>query len=72
GLHVRLQSPKYVAGDKLGQLLLEEYLEPRGLKVITKKEALVEARKHKTRGDLSDIVDFAMAYLREHGIEAWK
>ena len=34
-LHIKLQSPKYVAGDRLGQLILEEYLEPKNIKQIT-------------------------------------
>jgi len=71
-LHIKLQSPKYVAGDRLGQLILEEYLEPRFVKEINGREILIEARKHKVGGDLSDIVTFATEYLNTHGIKVWK
>lgn len=71
-LHRRLMSPKYVAGERLGQLIMEEYLEPRRIDTITRKEALEFARDHGIRGNLSDIVIFAMNYLHEKGIKAWK
>ncbi len=71
-LHLRLQSPKYVAGEKLGQLILEEYIEPKSLEKITQKEVWVIAREHRIRGELSDIVDFAMNYLSEQGITVWR
>ena len=68
-LHRRLMSPKFVAGERLGQLILEEYLEPRRIDTITKKEALKIARDRGMRGNLSDIVIFAMDYLHEKGIK---
>ncbi len=71
-LHQRLMSPKYVAGEKLGQLILEEYIEPKSLEKITKKEVWGIAREHRIRGELSDIVDFAMNYLGEQGIKVWR
>ena len=71
-LHKRLLSPKYVAGEKLGQLILEEFLEPRKLEEITGREVWAVAREHKIRGELSDIVFFAMNYLTEQGIKVWR
>jgi len=71
-LHRRLMSPKYVAGEKLGQIILEEYIEPRKLEVITGKEVWRLAREHRIRGELSDIVDFAMNYLSDQGITVWR
>lgn len=71
-LHKRLQSPKYIAGEKLGQLILEEFLTPRKLLEITGTEVWAVAREHKIRGDLSDIVDFAMNYLTVKGIKVWR
>ena len=71
-LHKRLLSPKYVAGEKLGQLILEEFLEPRKLEEITGREVWAVAREHEIRGDLSDIVDFAMNYLSDQGIKVWR
>jgi len=71
-LHKRLLSPKYVAGEKLGQLILEEFLEPRKLEEITGREVWTVAREHKIRGELSDIVFFAMNYLTEQGIKVWR
>ncbi len=71
-LHLRLLSPKYIAGERLGQLVLEEYIEPRSLKELTGKEVWAVARQHRIRGELSDIVDFAMDYLRDQGIMVWR
>ena len=71
-LHRRLLSPKYLAGEKLGQLILEEFLEPRKLEEITGREVWAVAREHKIRGELSDIVFFAMNYLTEQGIKVWR
>ncbi|MBA7706595.1 hypothetical protein ES703_115450 [subsurface metagenome] len=71
-LHRRLQSPKYIAGEMLGQLIMEEFLEPRKQEEITGKEVWAVAREHKIRGELSDIVFFAMNYLTEQGIKVWR
>ncbi len=71
-LHRKLLSPKYVAGEKLGQLVLEEYLEPRKLEEITGQEVWGVAREHRIRGELSDIVDFAMDYLTDQGIKVYR
>jgi len=71
-LHMRLLSPKYVAGEKLGQIILEEFMEPRKLKEITGKEVWAVARENKIRGELSDIVFFAMNYLSDQGIKVWR
>lgn len=71
-LNQRLLSPKYIAGERLGQLVLEEYIEPRAGTEITSKEVWVVARKHRIRGELSDIVTFAMNYLSEQGIKVWR
>ena len=71
-LHRRLLSPKYVAGERLGQLILEEFLEPREQMEITGKEVWDVAREHKIRGELIDIVTFAMNYLTEQGIKVWR
>ncbi len=71
-LHLKLLSPKYVAGEKLGQLIMEEFIEPRSLETITKKEVWGLAREHRIKGELSDIVDFAMSYLSEQGIKVWR
>lgn len=71
-LHLRLLSPKYVAGERLGQLVLEEYIEPRSLKELTGKEVWAVARQHRIRGELSDIVTFAMDYIEEQGIRVWR
>ena len=70
-LHFRLLSPKYIAGERLGQLILEEYLEPKHLDTITGKDVWGIARKQGIRGELSDIVNFAMRYLGEQGIKVW-
>ena len=71
-LHKRLLSPKYIAGDRLGQLILEDFLEPRKLKEITGREVWSFAREHKIRGELDDIVFFAMNYLGDQGIKVWR
>ena len=71
-LHLSLLSPKYVAGERLGQLVLEEYIEPRSLKELTGKEVWAVARKHRIKGELSDIVTFAMNYIEEQGITVWR
>jgi len=71
-LHLKLLSPKYVAGERLGQLVLEEYIEPRSLKELTGKEVWDVARQHRIRGELSDIVTFAMNYIEEQGIRVWR
>jgi len=71
-LHKRLLSPKYVAGEKLGQLILEEYIEPRNQEEITGREIWAVARENKITGELTDIVFFAMNYLTEQGIKVWR
>jgi hypothetical protein len=72
-LHRRLLSPKYVVGERLGQLILEEYLKPRRIDSITRKEALEFARERGMRGNLGDTVFFAMNYLQfEKGIKVWR
>jgi len=71
-LHKRLLSPKYVAGEKLGQFILEEFIEPRNVTEITGKEVWAVAREHKIRGELSDVVFFAMNYLSDQGIKVWR
>ena len=72
-LHRRLMSPKYVVGERLGQLILEEYLKPSRIDTITRKEVHEIARDQGIRGDRSDIVVFAMNYLQfEKGIKVWR
>ena len=71
-LHRKLLSPKYIAGEKLGQLILEEFLAPRKLEEITGTKCWAVAREQKIRGELSDIVTFAMDYLTEQGIKVWR
>ncbi len=71
-LHKRLLSPKYVAGERLGQRILEEFLQPREQVEITSREVFAVAREHKIGGELTDIAFFAMNYLRDQGIKVWR
>ncbi len=71
-LHRSLLSPKYVAGERLGQLILEEFLQPREQVEITSREVFAVAREHKITGELVDIAFFAMNYLRDQGIKVWR
>lgn len=71
-LHRSLLSPKYLAGEMLGQLILEEFIEPRNVTEITSREVWDVAREHKIRGELVDIVFFAMNYLSDKGIKVWR
>ena len=71
-LHRRLLSPKYVAGEKLGQLILEEYMEPRHLDTITGTEVKQIIREKGIRHDVLDIANFAMNYLKDRGMTVWQ
>ena len=71
-LHWQLSNPKFVAGDRLGQLILEEYMEPRHLDSITGNEVRALAREQGITAELLDITNFAMNYLQQRGMKVWR
>lgn len=72
-LHRKLLSPKYIVAEELAQLLLEEYIEPKGLKEITKREILVFVKKQKVLFVAGDIAELMARYLQhQRGIKVWR
>ena len=68
----RYRTPVYSEVRSITQLILEEYLEPRGLREITWKTLIVEARAH-CRGFYSgDIVRLVAKELSLEGIKVWR
>lgn len=70
-IHWRLESPKYVAGEKLGQLILEEYLLPRDQKELSRREFLDLTVQYGYKGQ-PDVKDFAANFLHEKGIKVYR
>lgn len=72
-LHRKLLSPKYRVAEELAQVLLEEYIEPRGLKEITKREILVFVKERKVLFVSGDIAELMARYLQhQRGIKVWR
>ena len=71
-LHRRIISPKYVAGERLGQLILEEYMQPRNLNTITGREVMKLVREKGVKHSVADISDLAMDFLHERGMVVWR
>ena len=72
-LHRRLLSPKYRVAEELAQILLDEYVEPRGLKEITKREILVFVKDRRVLFVAGDIAELMARYLRhQRGIKVWE
>jgi len=72
-LHRKLLSPKYRVAEELAQILLDEYLEPRGLKEITKREILVFVKERKVLFVAGDIAELMARYLQQQrGIKVWR
>ena len=71
-LHKRLMSPKYVAGELMGQLILEEYMQPRNLNTITGREVKDLVREKGVKYSVLDISNLAMDYLHERGMKVWR
>ncbi len=71
-LHRKLLSPKYRVAEELAQILLDEYLEPKGLKEITKREILVFVKKRHVLFVAGDIAELMARYLQhQRGIKVW-
>lgn len=72
-LHRKLLSPKYRVAEELAQILLDEYIEPRGLKEITKREILVFVKERKVLFVAGDIAELMAQYLQhQRGIRVWR
>jgi len=71
-LHRKLSSPKYVVGERMGQLILEEYIEPRNVMEITRRELVAFVREKGVKYSIPDLSDFAAEYLHERGITVWR
>lgn len=72
-LHRKLLSPKYRVAEELAQILLDEYIEPRGLKEITKREILVWVKERKVLFVAGDIAELMARYLQhQRGIRVWR
>jgi len=72
-LHRKLLSPKYRVAEELAQILLDEYIEPKGLKEITKREILVWVKERKVLFVAGDIAELMARYLQhERGIKVWR
>ncbi len=72
-LHRKLLSPKYRVAEELAQILLDEYLEPKGLKEITKREILVFVKKRHVLFVTGDIAELMAQYLQyQRGIKVWR
>ncbi len=72
-LHRKLLSPKYRVAEELAQILLDEYIEPKGLKEITKREILVFVKKRHVLFVTGDIAELMARYLQnQRGIKVWR
>jgi len=72
-LHRKLLSPKYRVAEELAQIILDEYIEPRGLKEITKREILVFVKERKVLFVAGDIAELMARYLQhQRGIKVWR
>jgi len=72
-LHRKLLSPKYRVAEELAQVLLDEYIEPNGLKEITKREILVFVKERKVLFVAGDIAELMARYLQhQRGIKVWR
>ncbi len=68
----RMRTPAYSRVRVISQLILDEYLEPRGLREITMREIMDETRA-KCRGFYSgDIARLVAAELATEGIKVWR
>lgn len=72
-LHRKLLSPKYRVAEELAQILLDEYIEPRGLKEITKREILIFVKDRRVLFVAGDIAELMARYLQhQRGIKVWR
>ena len=72
-LHRKILSPKYRMAEELAQLLLDEYLTPKGLKEITKREILVFVKEREVLFVAGDIAELMARYLQhQRGIKVWR
>jgi len=72
-LHRKLLSPKYRVAEELAQILLDEYLAPKGLKEITKREILVFVKKRHVLFVAGDLAELMAQYLQyQRGIKVWR
>jgi len=72
-LHRKLLSPKYRVAEELAQILLDEYIEPRGLKEITKRDILVFVKERRVLFVAGDIAELMARYLQhQRGIKVWR
>ena len=72
-LHRKLLNPKYRVAEELAQILLDEYIEPKGLKEITKREILVFVKKRHVLFVAGDIAELMAQYLQhQRGIKVWR
>jgi len=72
-LHRKILNPKYRLAEELAQILLDEYIEPRGLTEITKREILVFVKERKVLFVAGDIAELMARYLQhQRGIKVWR
>ena len=71
-IHRRLLSPKYRLAEEMAQLILDEYIEPRGMEEISYREILVFLREKRVTFVVADIAQMAARNLHEKGIKVWK
>lgn len=70
-LHTRLCSPKYRTAEKVGQTILEEWMN-KGLKEIHYNEIMKEVKELKIPFKGPDIADLTAQFLHENGIKVWR
>lgn len=70
-LHEAMCSKKFRTATRISQLLLEEYIEPTGVKEIKYQTIASEYKKRFDRVD-PDILDMTASYLHKVGVKVWR
>lgn len=65
------RSPVYSEVRKVTQLIMEEYLEPRGLKEISRREILSETRAYCKGFYSGDVARLVAQELSQTGVKVW-
>ncbi len=68
----RMRTPAYSRVRLISQLILDEYLEPRGLREITYREVVAETRTQCRGFNSGDIARLVAAELVAEGIKVWR
>lgn len=71
-LHRRLINPKYRVGEKMGQMIMDEYITPEQLTEIRYKTILTFIKRKKIVFIVPDVADIAAQYLTHQGIKVWR